>query len=307
LDVGGGLCVAHASANLPHALTRIDSETEPRADASGCLAGQGAAFPAKHIGTMSATDRHNLQTASRALRARAFSVHVFTALGGGFALLAMLEAVREHWSTMFAWLGVALLIDALDGPLARRFDVARVLPDWSGDTLDLVVDFVTYVFVPAYVIMASGFVLPVAAPVLGVAIVMTGALYFADRRMKADDNHFRGFPALWNVVAFYLFLLKPSALLSTGIVAALVILTFVPFHVVHPVRVARLRRFNLGVIVLWAGLATFAVIWDFQVTRGVSAALCAIALYVLGSDLAIRLAARAAATVAPDSSGTGSS
>ncbi len=78
-------------------------------------------------------------------------------------------------------------------------------------TLDLVVDFVTYVFVPAYAITASGLLLPLAAPLLGGSIAVTGALYFADQRMKTDDNHFRGFPALWNAAAFYLFLLKPAA------------------------------------------------------------------------------------------------
>ena len=123
----------------------------------------------------------------------------------------MLEAVREHWANMFGWLGVALIIDAIDGPLARRLDVVRLQPNWSGEVLDLVVDFVTYVFVPAYAITASGMLLPVAAPLLGIGIVMSSALYFADRRMKAADNHFRGFPALWNVAAFYLFLLHPAA------------------------------------------------------------------------------------------------
>ena len=155
---------------------------------------------------------------SPAMRAAAFSVHIFTALGAGVALLALLEAVREHWAAMFAWLGVALVIDGLDGPIARRLDVARVQPNWSGEVLDLVVDFVTYVFVPAYAITASGLLLPLAAPLLGVGIVVTGALYFADRRMKTADNHFRGFPALWNAAAFYLFLLhRPPALSSLAI------------------------------------------------------------------------------------------
>ena len=155
-------------------------------------------------------------------------------MGAGIALLAMLEAVREHWANMFGWLGVALIIDAIDGPLARKLDVVRLQPNWSGEVLDLVVDFVTYVFVPAYAITASGMLLPVAAPVLGIGIMVSGALYFADRRMKASDNHFRGFPALWNVAAFYLFLLHlPPALSSLGI-AVLIALTFAPFHVRAP-------------------------------------------------------------------------
>src|SRR3979490_2813077 len=167
-------------------------------------------------------------------RAAAFSVHIFTARGAGIALIALLEAVREHWAAMFGWLGLALVIDAVDGPMARRLDVARLQPDWSGEVLDLVVDYVTYVFVPAYAITASGLLLPLAAPILGAGIVVSGALYFADRRMKAADNHFRGFPALWNAAAFYLFLLHwPPALSSLGI-AVLIVPTFAPSHPLHP-------------------------------------------------------------------------
>src|SRR5580704_236252 len=170
--------------------------------------------------------------ATASMRFAAFSVHVFTAMGAGVALLALLEAVREHWAAMFAWLGVALVIDALDGPIARRLDVVRLQPNWSGDVLDLVVDFVTYVFVPAYAITASGLLLPLAAPLLGAAIAVSGALYFADRRMKAADNHFRGFPGLWNLAAFYLFLLHPPPTLSSLGIAVLIASTFIPFHVV---------------------------------------------------------------------------
>src|ERR1700733_10726164 len=182
---------------------------------------------------------------SRAARATAFSVHVFTAMGAGIALIALLEAVREHWAAMFAWLGAALIVDALDGPIARRLDVARLQPDWSGDVLDLVVDFVTYVFVPAYAITASGLLLPLAAPLLGVGIAVSGALYFSDRRMKSGDNHFRGFPGLWNVAAFYLFLLHLSPALSSLGVAVLIMLTFAPFPGVPPIRVVRLRWLTL--------------------------------------------------------------
>src|SRR6266478_6151759 len=202
---------------------------------------------------------------SRTARAAAFSVHIFTAVGAGIALIALLEAVREHWAAMFAWLGAALVIDALDGPIARRLDVVRLQPDWSGEVLDLVVDFVTYVFVPAYAITASGLLLPLAAPLLGVGIVVSSALYFADRRMKAADNHFRGFPALWNVAAFYLFLLHLPAWLSSLVVAILIVLTFVPVHVLHPVRVVRWRGLTLSLIGIWALLAIFTLASDFDV------------------------------------------
>src|SRR5882757_8271401 len=225
---------------------------------------------------------------SRTARAAAFSVHVFTALGAGVALIALLEAVREHWAAMFAWLGVALIIDALDGPIARRLDVVRLQPDWSGEVLDLVVDFVTYVFVPAYAITASGMLLPIAAPILGIGIVVSSALYFADRRMKASDNHFRGFPALWNAAAFYLFVLHLPAALSSLAVAVLIALTFAPFHVLHPVRVVRLRWLTLWLLAVWAVLAIYTLACNFDVGAPVIAGLCAIGLYVVGSDAVIR-------------------
>ena len=234
------------------------------------------------------SQQHN-PSAPAGVRAAAFSVHVFTALGAGIALLALLEAVREHWAAMFGWLGVALIIDAVDGPIARQLNVVRVLPNWSGDVLDLVVDFVTYVFVPAYAITASGLLLPLAAPLLGIGIAVTGALYFADRRMKSPDNHFRGFPGLWNVAAFYLFLLHPSPALASLAVIVLIAATFLPFHVVHPVRVRRLRWLTLSLIAIWAVLVIFTVVTDFAVGAPVTIVLCAIAAYVVASDAAIRL------------------
>jgi phosphatidylcholine synthase len=225
---------------------------------------------------------------SAATRAAAFSVHLFTALGAGIALIALLEAVREHWAAMFGWLGAALVVDALDGPIARRLDVMRVQPNWSGEVLDLVVDFVTYVFVPAYAITASGLLLPVAAPILGIGIVVSSALYFADRRMKASDNHFRGFPALWNAAAFYLFLLHLPPAISTFAVAVLIALTFSSFHVLHPVRVVRLRWLTLWLLAAWAVLAMYALARDFDVGISITFGLCAIAAYIVGSDAVIR-------------------
>ncbi|MGY3615309.1 phosphatidylcholine synthase [Bradyrhizobium sp. USDA 10063] len=228
-------------------------------------------------------------TASLRMRMAAFSVHIFTAMGAGVALLALMEAVREHWANMFGWLGVALVIDAIDGPIARKLDVVRLQPNWSGEVLDLVVDFVTYVFVPAYAITASHLLLPLAAPILGIGIVISSALYFADRRMKAADNHFRGFPGLWNAVAFYLFLLHLPPVWSSLAVAILIALTFAPFHVLHPVRVARLRWLTLWLMAAGAVLALYTLACDFDVGAPVVVALCAIAAYVVGSDAVIRL------------------
>lgn len=216
---------------------------------------------------------------------RGFSVHVLTATGAALALAALLAAVRGAFDVMFLCLGIALVVDGIDGSIARAVNVSELLPRWSGDILDLVVDFVTYVFVPAYAIAAGGLLpLWLGAPA-GVVIVMTGAIYFADRRMKTADNYFRGFPTLWNVVAFYLFVLKPAPWLTTGLVAVLAILTFVPFKFLHPFRVARLRAVSIGAVVLWSLLGAYTLARALDPGPWAVAGLVILAAYFIGVGL----------------------
>jgi phosphatidylcholine synthase len=219
---------------------------------------------------------------SKEPHAAAFAVHIFTALGAACALLALIAAVRADWPAMFVWLGIALVIDGVDGTLARRLRVAEVLPRWSGDVLDLVVDILNYVFVPAYALAASGLLPQSIATALGALVVVTGSLYFADRQMKTCDYYFRGFPALWNVAAFYLFLLKPAPWLGAFIVAALAVLTFVPFHVIHPMRIAHLRALTLAALAAWGLLAILAVAENLEPGYWIDAALCVLAIYFVG-------------------------
>lgn len=214
-----------------------------------------------------------------ALIAAAFAVHVFTACGAACALLALVAAVHNEWPVMFTWLGVALVIDGVDGALARRLHVAKVLPRWSGEVLDLVVDILNYVFVPAYALAASGLLPEHLAIALGVLIVVTGSLYFADGLMKTSDFYFRGFPALWNIAAFYLFILRPRPWISVVIIVALSALTFVPFHVIHPVRIAHLRAVATVALVVWTMLAAVAVAQSLDPPSWTVAALCLLALY----------------------------
>lgn len=209
----------------------------------------------------------------------AFAVHIFTACGTACALLALIAAGEAAWVRMFLWLGLALVIDGVDGTFARHLRVAEILPRWSGDLLDFVVDFTTYVFVPAYAMAASGLLPPSVAVALGFVVTITGALYFADRRMKTADGYFRGFPALWNVAAFYLFLLKPAPWLGAAAIVALAAATFAPIYFVHPVRARRWRTLNLAVLAVWAVLAALTLARNFDPPLWVSAALGAIAVY----------------------------
>jgi phosphatidylcholine synthase len=212
-------------------------------------------------------------------KACAFSVHVFTAAGAAFALAALCYAAAGRWTAMFLCLTAALIIDGIDGTLARHLKVATLLPRWSGDVLDLVVDFVTYVFVPAYAIAAGGFLPAQLALPAGVLIVVTGAIYFADREMKLAGNYFRGFPALWNVVAFYLFLLKPAPWLVAMIIATLAVLTFAAFGFPHPLRVRKFRTLNIAALIAWSLLASVALALQLEPGPWVTGGLLIIAAY----------------------------
>jgi phosphatidylcholine synthase len=216
---------------------------------------------------------------------RAFTIHIFTACGAALALLALILATGGHWAAMFVCLGLALAVDGVDGPMARAFNVAELLPRWSGEGLDFVVDFVTYVFVPAYAIAASGFLPDALAIPAGLIIVITGALYFADREMKTRENYFRGFPAVWNLAAFYLYILAPPPWIAAGMVIVLAALTFVPVHFVHPVRVKRLRVLNIALMGAWAALASVAIVQNLEPDPYVTWPLVAIAVYFLVAGL----------------------
>lgn len=216
---------------------------------------------------------------------RAFTVHIFTATGAALALLAMILATGGHWAAMFLCLGLALVVDGTDGPMARAFNVQKLLPRWSGETLDLVVDFTTYVFVPAYAIAASGLLPQLLAIPAGIVVVISGALYFADREMKTKDNYFRGFPAVWNLAAFYLYLLEPPEWAAAIAVIVLAGLSFAPIKFLHPLRVQHWKTFNIGLLALWAVLALVAVIQDLSPGIYVTLPLSLIAVYFFAIGL----------------------
>jgi len=142
-------------------------------------------------------------------RLKALTVHLLTATGAVLSMLAMLAAVEGHWSLMFLWLVLALLVDGIDGPLARRYDVTANWPTYDGVLMDLIVDYLTYVFIPAYALFKSGLLPGWPGWLAIIAIVYGSVIYFADTRMKTKDYSFAGFPACWNMVVLVLFALKP--------------------------------------------------------------------------------------------------
>ncbi len=188
-----------------------------------------------------------------------WAVHVLTASGAGFALLAAVAATGGAWQMVFLFLGLAMIVDGVDGPIARKLGVKERLPWFDGATLDLVVDFTTYVLVPALVLSLSDLVRQPFATGAGIVIAMVGALYFADKRMKTPEQSFRGFPAVWNAVVYQLMIYKFPEAVTLAIIAAFAVLTFLPVEFVHPMRVRRLRIVTSSMAVIWGLLALAAL------------------------------------------------
>lgn len=182
---------------------------------------------------------------------RAGSIHVFTALGGGCGMLALERAFAKDYSTMFGWLALALLIDGVDGTLARRYKVKEHLPHMDGDLLDGVIDFMNYVIVPLTAIWTSGMMSPWLAAICIFTITTASALYFADTRMKTSDYWFRGFPALWNVLALYFFAFPVASWIVFSVLMLFCAAMFAPVTFVHPVRVVRLRLLTITATAAW--------------------------------------------------------
>ncbi len=219
----------------------------------------------------------------RAKRAAGFSVHLFTASGSAAALLALYGAIDRNFPTCFAWLGLALLIDGIDGTLARVANVTQTASAIDGSVLDLVIDFLNYVLVPMVALWRSD-LMPVAVSFwLSVLVVFASALYFADTRMKTSDYWFRGFPAIWNVLTIYLFVLRPPAWVSAGVILVATAAMFAPVVFVHPMRVRQLRVANIIACAAFFIVSVAAILQNFEASLWVRVGFLMVAAYFLAS------------------------
>lgn len=191
------------------------------------------------------------------------AVHLFTALGIVCALMAADAALQARWETVFLWLGLAFLIDGIDGTFARLVGVKMHLPRFSGEQLDLVVDYVTYVFVPVLVLQRSGYLTGPGGLLLAALILLSSLYHFSDTESKAPDYSFVGFPAIWNIVAFYVMALAMPGWLAVLIIVSCVVLTFIPWRWVHPLRVQRAFGLTVSLTVLWSLAASVVVMTGF--------------------------------------------
>ncbi len=198
------------------------------------------------------------------IKTKAYMVHLLTASGAVFAMLALLEAVQEDWAMMFVWLMVAFAVDGIDGPLARKAQVTVNAARLDGTVLDTIIDYLTYVIIPAFALFQSGLLPGWTGWVAIIAITFLSAIYFADTRMKTSDYSFSGFPACWNMVVLVLFAIKPEFWVSLGIVLALSVAMLLPIKFVHPFRTERWRAITLPVAFGWTFFGGWAAWVDFD-------------------------------------------
>ncbi|RBP14375.1 CDP-diacylglycerol-choline O-phosphatidyltransferase [Roseiarcus fermentans] len=221
----------------------------------------------------------------RVAKAAGFSVHVFTASGGAVAVLALYAAIERQFAISFAWLGLALFIDGIDGTLARAARVHETAATIDGVVLDLVIDFLTYVVVPVVALWRSDLMPTEASFWIGLVVVIASALYFADTRMKTDDLWFRGFPATWNILVLYLFVLRPPWIVSAAVLLGATALMFAPVVSVHPLRVLRLRALTIAMTLAWFAFAALAILFDLSPPHWVVAGMVATGAYFLALPL----------------------
>lgn len=220
---------------------------------------------------------------------RAFGVHLLTASGAFLAFMALIAASQERWIATFAWLGAALLVDGIDGPMARKVDIKRLLPNWSGDLLDSVIDYATFVMIPAVALYLSGMIGQPWSGVAAAVIVVSSAIYYADTRMKTKDNFFRGFPVAWNMVVFVFFAVRPGEWTAFAFVLFCAFATFLPIKFLHPVRVKRLRPLNLAMTAIWSAFGLYALLVDFALPGWARLVLIVTSLYLFAIGGALQL------------------
>ena len=218
-------------------------------------------------------------------RITALFVHLFTASGAVFAMLSMLAAANHQWSLMFLWLVVAFAVDGIDGPLARRFDVKTYAPRFDGVLLDLIIDYLTYVFIPAFALFQSGLLPGWTGWVTIIIITFASAMYFCDGNMKTKDNSFHGFPGCWNMVALVMFAIQPNFWIILALVSTLALAMFLPLKFVHPVRTERWRFASLPITLLWIAFAGWSAWVDFSANPIILWGLTLTSLYLISAGL----------------------
>ena len=197
------------------------------------------------------TTYHLPEEATRREKAFAWGVHLYTASGVVFGLLSILAIVEEKWITAFTWMMLAVIVDAVDGALARHFRVKDVVPQFDGALLDNIVDYFNYVLVPTFIIYQAELVPAVLLVPTISMIALSSAYQFCNTDAKTEDHFFTGFPSYWNIVIPYLLLTNANPWVGGAILIGCAILVFVPIKYVYPSRTEEFKPLNLIMATLW--------------------------------------------------------
>ncbi|NOT24950.1 MAG: CDP-diacylglycerol O-phosphatidyltransferase [Acidobacteria bacterium] len=227
----------------------------------------------------------------------AWLVHLYTASGAVLAFLALIRVPDDGYREAFFWLTCALVVDATDGVLARRYAVARRLPWFDGRKLDDIVDYLTYVFVPAFLVWHAALVPDTLSVWVVAAMLLSSAYGFSRADAKTTDHLFTGFPSYWNVVVFYLYVARWTPVTNAVILLVLAVMVFVPLRYVYPSRTPTWRITTLGLGVVWAVLMC-VLLWQVpNVSRSLFWVSMAFPVYYLLLSLRLSMERRSIATV----------
>jgi phosphatidylcholine synthase len=203
-----------------------------------------------------------LWSPSKKERALAWSAHLFTATGAIWGLLSLLAITNQQWVLAFAWMGAAVFVDSFDGYLARRLRVKTVLPEFDGALLDNILDFLNYVFVPAFFLSQSN-ILPQHIGLLGAALILLASSYqFCQNDAKTEDHFFKGFPSYWNIMVFYMFILSLNGWINLAVVVLLSALVFIPIKYIYPSRTAMHQGLTMALASMW-GIVNIAILLTY--------------------------------------------
>ena len=181
----------------------------------------------------------------------AYLVHLFTALGVVFGFLALLATVNLEIPEAFLWLALALFVDGVDGTLARAANVEENTPYIDGAILDNIIDYLNYVVVPVFIFYTLNMVPEPFLLLSSAAILLVSCFTFINTETKTEDFYFSGFPANWNIVILYFYILDSTQWINLFFVLLFCVLTFIPFKYVHPFRVVEFRKITLLITSIW--------------------------------------------------------
>jgi phosphatidylcholine synthase len=226
-------------------------------------------------------------------RLAAWGVHLLTASGAPAGLLAVLAAVRGDVDVAFWWMTYTIVVDAVDGTLARAVGVKQVLPAVDGARLDDCVDYFTYVLVPAiFLVVVPGILPPGVAVPVAAAVCIASGYGFAQTAAKTADHFFTGFPSYWNVVAFYLWALGWPPALNAALLVLFAIAVFVPIRYVYPSRTTTLRGLTVGLGLAWGAMLAWAIAHVDDVPRTLVVVSLFYPIYYVALSLVLHLRPR---------------